>query len=188
MQSIYKQSRSDSDWLQSTSDSVKVKGLHSSMFSFINTDRLPACWLQHAGNMNTSSLCIKEVNSAGWQVVVSCLYTYRNSVSWAPRTFNSYIYLTDWLKQIPGSMVLPFLHDIFCMQCRQEFCRLKKKLFQRSVPSTKLVVMLSNLGKFTTTNIKEITVIKNGIFKRNSRRIENVPQQQETETSYSCGS
>lgn len=100
MQSIYKQSRSDSDWLQSTSDSVKVKGLHSSMFSFINTDRLPACWLQHAGNMNTSSLCIKEVNSAGWQVVVSCLYTYRNSVSWAPRTFNSYIYLTDWNKSL----------------------------------------------------------------------------------------
>lgn len=65
---------------------------------------------------------------------------------------------------------------------------MKKKLFQRSVPSTKLVVMLSNLGKFTTTNIKEITVIKNGIFKRNSRRIENVSQQQETETSYSCGS
>lgn len=63
---------------------------------------------------------------------------------------------------------------------------MKKKLFQRSVPSTKLVVMLSNLGKFTTTNIKEITVIKNGIFKRNSRRIENVPQQQETETR--CGS
>lgn len=63
---------------------------------------------------------------------------------------------------------------------------MKKKLFQRSVPSTKLVVMLSNLGKFTTTNIKEITVIKN--VKRNSRRIENVPQQQETETSYSCGS
>lgn len=63
---------------------------------------------------------------------------------------------------------------------------MKKKLFQRSVPSTKLVVMLSNLGKFTTTNIKEITVIKN--VKRNSRRIEKFPQQQETETSYSCGS